>query len=541
MANYLRGRSSDYFSADKWGMTRHDYILIAFIALLVGIGLLLVINEPGYTDAYYYYNAGERLATGKGLTDPYLVNYIYLPESLPFPSHTYWMPLTSLLIAASLKLFGIGFTVAQIPSLIAFIGLSLLSAWLGSVLGQKRIYGWLSALLVMGGGYYLSFWLTTDHFALYGLLGCSALITMGLGRRDGDWRWFIACGVLIGLAHLTRSDGALLGLVALIVVWQGNSALKRQARWRATLALALAYSVVMLPWIVRNLNVLGTLFPTGGARTALLRDYNEFFAYPADWSFEKFWAWGIGNILESRLQAGGINFLTWLAVEGMVLLGPLALWAWWRNRSNVLLLGFGWYVLLLHFVMTIIFPFAGYRGGLLHSSTALFPFWMALALLGLDDAIGALARLRNWPIGQAKTVFRTAAILLAVAIGLSRLQNVKMDGYAPDYIRLSERYLPSDAVLMVNSPPTWYYFLKQSGVTLPDTPLERVSEIASRYCITHLVLDVNVTESFSPLFEGSITPPDFLEEIIHLDRGTETLEDDIRIYQFNTSCQADNG
>lgn len=522
-------------------MTRQDYLRIGFIALFVGVVLLVLIDEPGYGDAYYYYNAGHRLAAGDGLTDPYLWTYIYTPDELPHPSHTYWMPLTSLLAAASMAIFGLSFTAAQLPSLLTLIGLVLLTAWLGYAIGGRRRYGWLGALLVLAGGYYLPFWLTTDHFALYGLLGAGSLVAMGLGRRDGDIRWFALCGALVGLAHLTRADGALLGAVSLFVVWWGQSTLARRGRWQATLALAISYGIVMLPWILRNLHVIGTPLPVGGAGTIFLRGYNELFAYPVDWSLSNFLDWGATNILESRAEAAGINFMTWFAVEGMVMLGPLAIWGWWRNRQNPLLFGFSIYAIALHFVMTFLFAYPGYRGGLLHSSSALLPFWMILGVLGLDAGIEVMAKWRNWKVSQAQAVFGTATIVLALGIGVvfSRLQSTQSEGTLP-HAQLVGDYLPDDAVLMVNSPPEWYYFTGLGGVTLPDAPLERLPEIAERYCLTHLIIDINVTDSFVPLIEGTQSPPAFLEEIAHIDQETETVDDDIRIYEFRTSCQASN-
>src|SRR5690606_23479524 len=133
---------------------------------------LLLIDEPSYSDAYYYYNAAERLATGEGLTDPYLWNYLHLPDELPMPSHSYWMPLSSLVAALSMKIFGVSFSAAQVPTLLALIGLVMLTGFLGHLLGngQRRLV-FLPAILVLLGGFYLPFWAATDGFALYGLIG----------------------------------------------------------------------------------------------------------------------------------------------------------------------------------------------------------------------------------------------------------------------------------------------------------------------------------------------------------------------------------
>jgi hypothetical protein len=72
---------------------------------LWALGLALVLlaaafqSVPGYMDAEYYYAGGLRLAEGSGFSEPFLWNYLNDPVGLPTPSHTYWMPLASILAA----------------------------------------------------------------------------------------------------------------------------------------------------------------------------------------------------------------------------------------------------------------------------------------------------------------------------------------------------------------------------------------------------------------------------------------------------------
>ena len=84
-----------------------------------------------------------------------------------------------------------------------------------------------------------------------------------------------------------------------------------------------------------------------------------------------------------------IGFLGWVIVTPLMLVG------WWRRRRDRFLLPFGLYALGLHLAMTFVFPFPGYRGGLLHSAAALIPFWAALGVAGLDDIVEWVARRRR--------------------------------------------------------------------------------------------------------------------------------------------------
>jgi hypothetical protein len=247
------------------------------------------------------------------------------------------MPLSSLLMAAMMAIFGSTFTVAQLPTVLALIGLTLTTAWLGFRMGQTRRSAWLPALLVLAGGFYFPFWGATDTFAIFGLLGALALITMSLGRQYMDWRWIAVCGGLSGLAHLTRADGLLFVLIALFLIWYPKSTDDAKKpdppnpylRLKMTIALIITYLLVMLPWFIRNLNVIDSPLPSGGINTAFLRGYNELFAYPVDWSAGNFWDWGLSNILQSRWEALLTNVGTFIAVETWVIVSPLVLWMFW--------------------------------------------------------------------------------------------------------------------------------------------------------------------------------------------------------------------
>jgi hypothetical protein len=77
------------------------------------------------------------------------------------------------------------------------------------------------------------------------------------------------------------------------------------------------------------------------------------------------------------------------------------------------------------------------------------------------------------------------------------------------------------------------------GVTLPQASLETAQDIAARYCISHLIIDRNVTSAFDPLIRGEADPPEFLVEIAHFPGAdAEDWLDDVRIYEFEVTCDA---
>src|SRR5512142_793299 len=83
-------------------MKLRSYALLAVLGFALAFGTAQFQKFPGYLDSDYYFAGGTQLAAGKGFTEPYLWNYLDDPAGLPHPSHSYWMPLSSLITAAGL-------------------------------------------------------------------------------------------------------------------------------------------------------------------------------------------------------------------------------------------------------------------------------------------------------------------------------------------------------------------------------------------------------------------------------------------------------
>src|SRR5450755_1244026 len=129
---------------------RRDVLIVGVLALVVGILMAAALRHPGYTDAYYYFNAAQRLVQGKGLTDAAVWTYLGIPPTvsgLPIPSHLYWMPLASLVAALGMILGGSTFDGAQIVFVALYAGLAVVGFTVGALVGQSRRVAWLAALL----------------------------------------------------------------------------------------------------------------------------------------------------------------------------------------------------------------------------------------------------------------------------------------------------------------------------------------------------------------------------------------------------------
>ena len=103
-----------------------------------------------------------------------------------------------------------------------------------------------------------------------------------------------------------------------------------------------------------------------------LTSYNQIFSYPATGlTFDAWMHSGLGDILLARLWSLGLNLANAFAVQGGVFLLPFIIIGIWQLRKQKLvrLAVLSWILILA--AMTLAFPFAGARGGFIHSGAAL--------------------------------------------------------------------------------------------------------------------------------------------------------------------------
>ena len=502
-------------------MTRIDKLLFGSIALVMAFVITHgLIAQPAYTDAYYYYNAAERFASGEGLTDAYLFTYIGAPDELPAPSHLYWMPFTSIAAGVGMWLFNApgNYDAAQVPFALMLAITAGAGFWLGHKLGGTRRHAWVAGLMTLFSGFFTRFWGATDTFAPFAFSGSLALIFIGLGATRGKWIFWLAAGIFAGLGHLTRADGMLLMMVGYIIIVWGMIQNRRVGTWRAMsdndvdevkaiVFLTLGYLLMMTPWFIRNLDAIGTPLPLGGSQSMWFASYDDLFRFPPDSAPSDL---TLDVLLDSRWTALSNNFFTFLAVEGMVIITPLMLIGLWKRRKDGFLTGFWIYALGLHLAMTFVFSFAGYRGGLLHSASALIPFWMALGVVGMDDAVDWIAaRRRNWKPRTAKRVFSLGMVIMAIWLSYTIGLRGRVNERHPQLFEAITQYVPADARIMINDPAELYYYAGRGGVVLPNEQVDVILEIARQYDVDYFLFQGqgSLTTELFDSFDANNLPP----------------------------------
>jgi hypothetical protein len=508
-------------------MTKNKLIVIFAISLAVRLLTALPMRQPGFMDAHYYYVGALNLIEGRGFNDPYIWNYLDDPTGVPHPSHLYWMPLPSLVGWAGMALLGPSYRAGQAGFILLSAFLPLVSYVVARRVSDQRRHAVLAALVMIFSGFYLHFWVSTESATPFALAGSLTLLALGLALESGHSAWFGLAGVTAGLAYLSRSDGFLFLIIALPMPWlmRREQRASRVAFCASRLALLLtAFLLITTPWFYRNWRVTGTPLPGSGLQTLWFRSYNDLYSYGRVFTPKAYLTWGWHNILPAKFHVVATNLATVIAVDCLIFLFPLALVGLWSLRRRRLYWPFLLYAPLLWLTMTVAFTYPGWRGGLLHSSTAWLPFLFPAALVGLDRSVAwVIRRRRTWDARQAGQVFGVGIVLLAAMLSgwvyfpkvlggsltdpvWNRSDLVYRD--VGDWLKIHAT--PTDLV-MINNPPSFYYHTRRSSVVVPAEGPETLIEICDRYGVRFVVLDHNIVPALVPLYRGQVTHPRLVE------------------------------
>ncbi|MDE3090870.1 MAG: glycosyltransferase family 39 protein, partial [Chloroflexota bacterium] len=510
----------DYGLSSK-AMTSHrarPYILLFVLTIILRLATALPLQQAGYMDASYALHVAENLARGRGFTEDVLWNYLDNPAGLPHPSNLYWMPLPSILIAPFFALLGVSYRVAQIPFIVLSALLPLFAFYLSRKIFVRDDYAWAAAIFTAFSGFYTIYWVSPDNFTPFALTASVSLYVMARGIETGAARYLFAAGILIGLSHLARADGALLLAVAPLAVLMHRPTRTFRAVGLFTVYCLLGYLLVMSPWFARNYIAVGTPYPGAGTKTLWLTNYNELFHYADDLTPARYLASGIDSILSSKALAAGRNLLIITFGDLQVFLVPVVMIGLWQLRRRIEMLPFFIYAALLYAVMTIVFTFPSWRGSLLHSAAALLPFFAVAAPPGIDATVRWVARRRlTWDAAQASRFFIIGFCALGIFLALllyslgvfgpqggdTPLWNLRDSQYVEIARWLDQNARAEDSV-MVSDPPSFYNSSHRSAIMFPTDNVATIFAAARRYGVRYLILESDHPDSLADLYNQHI-------------------------------------
>jgi len=260
-------------------------IVLFVTALVVRVAVGVLFPGPAYPDSYYYVHIGEQLAAGHGFVADYIWNFVDvgggLPvdPTLPIPSNGHWMPLTAVVQVPFLVLIGKGALAAALPFWIVGAVAAPLTWWIGRDAGFDRVPAAAAGLLVALPGGLTPFLSQPDNFGLFMTLGALSLWLCARGMR-GDRRAFLLGGFVVGLATLARSDGILLGLpFAIVALRELIRGRERSVALATAVGCAALFAVAVAPWVYRQLDVFGSVFPSASSgRILWISDYSQLYS-----------------------------------------------------------------------------------------------------------------------------------------------------------------------------------------------------------------------------------------------------------------------
>jgi hypothetical protein len=504
-------------------MPKRFYLGLFLLGLIIALAGAYLQTSPGYMDAYYYFYGGEQLAQGAGFKEMFLWNYLDSPTGLPHPAFSYWMPLTSFIAAAGIKLFagfwGV-FRGAQVSFILIAACIPPITAALAWELTNQRKSALISGLLAAFMGYFQPFVVAIDAFGIYMLLGGVFFLT-----ALKPWRFkYLILGLIAGLMHLTRADGLLwFGIAGLAILFE-LSQRDRTSLLRTIITkkfiingiLVLAgYLVILTPWFMRNFRVFGSLLSPGGSRTLWLLDYDQLFAYPAEvLTFSHWWAAGLPNLISTRFEALLLNLQSTVASLGMVFPVVLVVFGAFHHRKTRLAqLGFSYWLLLI-IVMTVVFPFAGIRGGFFHSGAALMPFFWAMIPSGLDVLTEWSVRTFKWETRKIKPFYTGVLFLYVVVFSIGvlfttiigadpttqPLWNLTMRQYLAVESALEELSVDPHVVIVSATPPAFTAITGRPAIAIPDGGIPSLVAVIERYQAGYILIEENHPDELEDLF-----------------------------------------
>ncbi len=534
------------------------YFLLFMLGIFISIGITFLQSTPGYMDAEYYYGGGIQLASGYGFNEMILWNYLDDPSGLPHPSHTYWMPLAS--IVASLGMFltnSLDFLSARIFFILIAALIPPSTAALSFQITGKFRDAILSGLLSIFSGFYIIYITNTETFAIYMLLGnlfFQFAFRKGLIFNKTRFYYirYLFLGLLAGMMHLTRADG-ILWLFGAFILYLNEFILSKGMKNHLKgggrvlqiaiplLCIIAGYALIMSPWYIRNWQLYAQFFPPGNAKALWITEYNQTFAYPADGLGFQSWIssdWHIQTV--SRLNALIENVKTFLFVQGEIFLAPLILIGCWRLRKRREIRFACLMFVGIIGVMSFFFPYAGSRGGFLHSGSALQSLLWILVPQGLAGFLQAGKRWRDWNIEQARNVFSVGIIILSILLtgGLfitkvygNNVTQPMWDQSWQQYKLVEERiksleYAP-DEIVVVNNPAGYFVATGRPSIVIPDGDETTLYQVVERYGASIVILENNIVPGLRDLYLDPISS-DWLEYVDRVgDAELFLVKDDI--------------
>ena len=523
-------------------------VLLFVIALAVRVVVTVLFADPAYPDAFYYANVARELAAGGGFSVDYIWNFVEvggtLPEegTLPIPSDAHWMPLAVVVQVPFIWALGPTELASMLPFWLAAAATAPLTYFIARDAGLLTWQSTAAGLLAAVPGAVTPFLGQPDNFALFMFLGGLALWLCARGLR-GHRGAFAVGGLVVGLAFLSRNDGVLLGLPFALAFLYDLLRPPRLSRigWWPAIACAAGFVLVASPWLLRQLDVFGSISPSSaGGRILFITEYRELYSVSSETTLASFLGQGWPSLIESRLMGLGQALVIFATSPMLAILVPFLLVGGWIKRRSRDFAPWFIYTLSLFLFTAIVSAVHAPYGTFLHSAVALLPHAYPLAIVGIGGVVAWIAARRpNWdaPRASRNIGFMFVAVFVVVSafatLKVSTAWGEERDARAEVLAALASEADPADRVMSPDA-GAYRYHGGWTGIVTPDDPLPVVEEALRLYDVRWLALEGDHITSFLwPVLNGE-TRPEWLSEPLVLVPplpGDEGEEDEVPVPQ----------
>ncbi len=477
--------------------------------------------DPAYPDSFYYVNVARELAAGHGFSIDFIWNFLEtggtLPAVgvLPIPSNAHWMPLASIIQVPFIWVLGPTALASALPFWLAGAAVAPVTYWVARDAGLAAWQGVAAGIMVAVPALVDPFLSQPDNFGLFMLLGTLSLWACARGLH-GDRRAFALGGLVVGLAFLSRNDGILLGIPFALAFLADLLRRPRASRigWPAALLCAGGFLVIATPWLLRQVEVFGSISPSAASgRILWITRYIDLYSVSTPATPATFLAQGLGPLVTSRIL-GLVNALGLFATQPLLIfLAPFTVLGLWWQRQALAFRPWLIYAAALFLSSGLLFAVHVPNGTFLHSAVALIPYAYLLSLLGIAGVVAAMARRRPaWDAVRATRIFSTMAVVAVVAMGIVSSVTTSRNWRDARAVALAVAAPLVDAAgddrLVTPDAGGFRYLTGHPGIVTPEDPLPVVETALRRYAVRWLILERDFsTVALAPVLAGEVRPP----------------------------------
>jgi len=487
--------------------------LICLGAFLLRAALLIFIKHPGIADPNHYYNLGRQILAGNGLQTDYIWHYYNPPDQITHPDD-FWMPFAGVIAAGGMAVFGTSVQAAILPFMLLGSLLPLVSYASARQLGLSPAAGLISAAFTAVLPELLLNSLRTNTPIPSALFLSTATLLLGYGLNHQHIPALIGCGLLLGLAYLTRSEVMLFFPVLAVILLLHSPRINITHAALYGLLIVGVVLIVIAPWLVRNVRETGSLTTPHLSRIFFMTDVRDFYSYGRDLNWQTMREQQtIAQMIAKRLFELAASIKMMLVALDVVLpvavVGGLIGLLVSRDKERLLALAPTLILLLVFYLFyTVLAPYNIQGGAFKKSYLSLLPLLVPLGAYAIERAI-------TDPRFRLGVVVRTLGLMTANAVEMMRSDITFTNNYLTEMKKVVKvvNSLPDTngdgEIVMMAQDQFMLRFLGVRSVMIPMEDRDRVLEVARRYHIDYLMMPP-ARPSLDPLYNKDETDPRFV-------------------------------